>query len=141
MKRFRRALELRSSPPEGRRWVFVPYDQLSDRIGPLRRDDPAEAGIVLVESPWKAARRPYHKQKLALVLANLRHFALEQAERGVAVRHVVPDGPYRDALRAARPRELGPLEVMRPAERELRVDLAPLVDRGPARGRARTRAG
>jgi deoxyribodipyrimidine photolyase-related protein len=30
-----------------------------------------------VENPWKAARRPYHKQKLALILANLRHFTLE----------------------------------------------------------------
>ena len=77
------------SDPSGRRWLFVPYDQLSDRIGPLSREDPSELGIVLVENPWKAARRPYHRQKLALVLANLRHFAVEQAARGVAVRHIV----------------------------------------------------
>jgi deoxyribodipyrimidine photolyase-related protein len=63
------------------------------------------------------------------VLANQRHFALEQAERGVAVRYVVHDGPYREALgRVAS--ELGPLECMEPAERELREDLRPLVEGG-----------
>ena len=129
MKRFRRRLALHHSAPEGRRWLYVPYDQLSDRIGPLARLDPSETGIVLVESPWKARRRPYHRQKLALVLANQRHFALEQARRGVAVRYVVHDGPYREALRPLAA-ELGPLELMEPAERELRADLGPLVDEG-----------
>lgn len=115
--------------PSGRRWIFVAYDQLTDAMGPLSREDPRDAGIVLVENPAKAGRRPYHKQKLALVLANLRHFALEQAARGVAVRHVVASGPYRDALRPLAAK-LGPLRAMEPAERELRLDLAPLVDEG-----------
>ncbi|MBL9079231.1 MAG: cryptochrome/photolyase family protein [Planctomycetes bacterium] len=77
-----------------RRWLFVPYDQLHDGIGPLAHEPPGELGIVLVESRAKAARRPYHRHKLALVLTNLRHFALEQAARGVAVRHVATDGGY-----------------------------------------------
>jgi deoxyribodipyrimidine photolyase-related protein len=115
--------------PNGRRWLFVPYDQLSDRIGPLSREDPSELGVVLVENPCKAARRPYHRQKLALVLANLRQFAVEQAARGVAVRHVVAQGQYRAALEPLID-ELGPLRVMRPAEYELRTDLAPLIERG-----------
>lgn len=130
MSRFARELALRQ--PRGtrrRRWLFVPYDQLTDAIGPLSREHPAELGIVLVESPWKASLRPYHRQKLALVLANLRHFALEQAAKGIAVRHVVARGPYRDAL-APLAAELGPLRTMRPAERELREDLAPLVASG-----------
>jgi deoxyribodipyrimidine photolyase-like uncharacterized protein len=55
-------------------------------------------GILLVENPWKAARHPYHKQKLALMPANLRHFGLEQAHRGVAVRSVAASGPYHEAL-------------------------------------------
>jgi deoxyribodipyrimidine photolyase-related protein len=129
VSRFGRALRDRQPDPAGRRWLFVPYDQLSDGIGPLSREDPRSVGIVLVENPWKAARRPYHKQKLALVLTNLRHFALEQAERGVAVRHRVAAGPYRTALEPLLP-ELGPLRLMEPAERELRVDLAPLVASG-----------
>ncbi len=114
--------------PSGRRWLFVPYDQLSEGIGPLSGEDPNELGIVLVENPWKAARRPYHRQKLALVLANLRHFAVEQAARGVAVRHVVARGPYRTILEPLI-EELGPMRVLRPAEYELRIDLAPLIER------------
>ena len=114
-----------------RRWLFVPYDQLHDGIGPLASEPADELGIVLVECPAKAARRPYHKQKLALVLANLRHFALEQAARGVAVRHVVArDGEsYAEVLAGLRD-ELGPMCVQRPAERELRVELAPLLADG-----------
>jgi len=123
---------LRASAPKSRarrRWLFVPYDQLHDGIGPLAKEPAAELGIVLVESRAKAARRPYHKQKLALVLANLRHFALEQQARGVLVRHVVTAGGYAEAL-APLAKELGPLRVQRPAERELRAELAPLFADG-----------
>lgn len=130
MSLFRRELRARQGHHHGdRRWLFVPYDQLSDGIGPLARQPAAELGIVLVESRAKAARRRYHRQKLALVLANLRQFALEQAARGVAVRHVVTDGDYATALRPLA-RELGPLQVQRPAERELRAELAPLFADG-----------
>jgi deoxyribodipyrimidine photolyase-related protein len=113
----------------GRRWAYVPYDQLHDQLGLLADLPPREVGIVLIESPWKARRRPYHRQKLALVLANQRHFALEQAERGVAVEYLIHDGPYHEAL-AKRPGAGGPLVVMEPAERELRTDLGPLVADG-----------
>lgn len=128
---FRKRLSAHLSALGGgpRTWWFIAPDQLADAVGPLADGDPESIGIVLVESPWKAARRPYHKQKLALVLANLRHFALEQAARGVLVRHVVHDGPYREAL-APLAETLGPLRVMRPAERELRADLAPLFTAG-----------
>jgi deoxyribodipyrimidine photolyase-related protein len=129
MKVFKKYLAERQPDAKGRRWLFVPYDQLSDKIGPLSREAPRELGIVVVENTWKAARRPYHQQKLALVLANLRHFALEQAARGVAVRHVVTNGLYRDALKPLLA-EFGPMRVMQPAERELRADLQPLVDAG-----------
>lgn len=136
MKTFFAALRERNNKPEGRRWLFVPYDQLSDRIGPLAREDPRELGIVMVETPWKASRRPYHKQKLATILANARHFALEQAERGVAVRYSVVDGSYAEALRP-----LGPLRVMEPAERELRADLVHLgLETLPHEGWLTTRA-
>src|ERR1041384_4326090 len=89
MSHFREALRRHRPREEQRRWLFVPYDQLSDQLGPLSRTPANELGIVVVECPEKARRRPYHQQKLALLLTNLRHFALEQAERGVAVRHVV----------------------------------------------------
>lgn len=129
MSCFRKALA-QLQPVEGtRRWIYVPYDQLSDAIGPLSREEPSTLGIVMVENPWKADRRPYHRQKLALVLANGRHFALEQARRGVALRWLVADGPYNTALETLID-ELGPIEVMRPAERELRSDLHALIQRG-----------
>lgn len=115
-----------------RLWVYVPYDQLSDAIGPLSERPPGELGMVMVESAAKAARRPYHKQKLFLILANQRRFALEQAARGVAVRYeVAGEGEgYAEPLdRAAL--ELGaPLQLMEPAERELRLELAELVKAG-----------
>lgn len=125
MKTFFAALRERNSSPEGRRWLFVPYDQLTDGVGPLSREDPAELGIVMVEAPWKAGRRPYHKQKLGTILANSRHFALEQAERGVAVKYVIADGSYASGLE-----KLGPLRMMEAAERELRADLHRLVKSG-----------
>ena len=134
MSAFRQRLQAETSgrSPAARRWLFVPYDQLHDGIGPLASEPAHELGIVLVESRAKASRRPYHRQKLALVLTNLRHFALEQAARGVAVRHVATAGGYADAL-APLVHELGPLRVMRPAERELREELQPLVADGRLR--------
>lgn len=126
---FRTELAARAADPSGRRWIYAPYDQLTSSTGPLAGVDPRRAGIVLLESPAKAARRPYHKQKLAMVLANQRHFALEQAARGVAVRYVVARAGYAEAL-AELARELGPISMMEAAERELRVELAPLASRG-----------
>ena len=105
-----------------RTWVFAPYDQLTDRAGPLATVDPADVGLILIENPQKATRRPYHKQKLAYILGNQRQFALEQAERGVAVRYEV--GRYADVLRTLA-HELGQsIRVMRPAEREMRRETA-----------------
>lgn len=112
-----------------RRWVFVSYDQLTAKVGPLARLRPEEAGVVLIEAPLKAARRPYHKQKLLTVLTNLRHFALEQAARGVAVLHVLSQGNYEAAL-APLVAALGPLTMMEAAERELRFELRELVRAG-----------
>lgn len=130
MKVFRSELaSLAPDDPGERTWVYVPYDQLSWRIGPLGELKPSEAGIVMVECPAKAARRPYHKQKLFLILANQRRFALEQAKRGVAVDYRVhPDG-YAPALREAAGAH-GTLLHMEPAERELRDELSSLVDEG-----------
>jgi len=125
---FRGALAAHEVDTTNRRWLFVPYDQLTDAFGPLAREAPRDVGILLVESAEKAGRRPYHKQKLALVLTSLRHFALEQAARGIAVRHVVAPS-YRQALEQ-HAAEHGPLRMMRPSERELRAELAPLVESG-----------
>lgn len=131
MNHFRNALERiqgRSKSLPRRSWLFVPYDQLSDEVGPLCREEPSTLGILLVECPNKAERRPYHRQKLALVLTNIRHFALEQAARGVFVKHVVAPS-YAAAVRA-HAKDVGPLRMMRAAERELRMELAELIAEG-----------
>lgn len=126
---FRKALAAFKPDESGRRWIFAAPDQLTSVVGPLSEGPARGLGLVIIETPAKAARRPYHQQKLALVLANQRHFALEQAARGVAVRHVVDERGYAPAL-IEQVRALGPLAVMEPAERELRQELAPLFASG-----------
>ncbi|MFZ9887187.1 MAG: cryptochrome/photolyase family protein, partial [Myxococcota bacterium] len=130
MSVFRQALrQLQTTRAAPTRWVYAAYDQLTDRVGPLARHPPSEVGLVLVENAAKARRRPYHQQKLALLLANMRTFALEQAALGRAVRYLHTDEGYAAALRPWA-KEFGPMQVMRPAEWELRAELAPLFDEG-----------
>ncbi len=108
-----------------RRWIYIPYDRFTDRTGPLT-EQPAEAtGIVIVESTAKALRRPYHKKKLVVLISNIRHFALEQAARGVSVLYHFSPQSHGSALRELQQqRGLPVLTVMTAAERELRLDLA-----------------
>ena len=99
--------------PAPTRAIFVAYDQLNGALFDLDRLDPSVA-VVLVESPAKAALRPYHQQKLAIVLSATRHFALEVAAAGRRVIHVVAPGDYASALRQLAQR-LGPLVGIEPA--------------------------
>jgi deoxyribodipyrimidine photolyase-related protein len=127
---FKDAMARFAGPKVGKlRWVYAPYDQLHDSVGPLARSHPRRLGLVLIESEAWLSRRAYHKQRLALQIANQRQFALEQARRGVQVRYVCTSASPADVLRELSA-ELGPLCMMRPAERELRVELAPLVEDG-----------
>jgi deoxyribodipyrimidine photolyase-related protein len=109
---------------QDRRWIYVPYDRLTDRVGALQNTAPNQCGILMVESFEKGTRRPYHKKKLALLLANERHFALEQAVRGVKVIYIFTPGTFGDDLLDAQKKySLKQITVTRPAERELRLDL------------------
>ncbi len=115
----------------GRRWIYIPYDRFTDRVGPLTEQPASATGIVIVESTAKAHRRPYHKKKLVLLISNMRHFALEQAARGVRVLYHFSPLSHGEALRQLQlERKLPTLTVMRPAERELRLDLAEAVRNG-----------
>ena len=129
MSIFLEQLKALKRDPSNRKWIFVPYDQLSDSFGPLSEEDPRNLGLIFLECPAKAGLRPYHQQKLALILTNMRHFALEQASRGSAVHYHVTDGSYRNGLEALFA-ITGSISAMRPAERELRKDLEPLVQAG-----------
>ncbi len=108
-----------------RRWIYIPYDRYTDRTGPLTEQTAGQTGIVIVESTAKALRRPYHKKKLIVLISNMRHFALEQAARGVKVLYHFSPESHGQALRKLQAEQkLPPLTVMVPAERELRLDLA-----------------
>ncbi len=107
-----------------RRWIYVPYDRFTDSVGPLTEQPATDTGIVIVESTAKALRRPYHKKKLVVLISNMRHFALEQQARGVAVLyHVSPSSHGQALLELQRSHRLPTLTCTTPAERELRLDL------------------
>ncbi len=126
-----RRLEPTAEEAQARRWIYVPYDRLHDGVGPLRETKPDEAVIVLMESRAKGTRRPYHKKKLTLVLSAMRHFALEQAERGCRVVYGASRTSFGDGLLALQGRWGWPeIVVSRPAERELRVDLREAKEQG-----------
>ena len=105
-------------------------DQLHRDIGPWKRVEPTRGGLVFVESGEWLSRRPYHRQRLAWILLSQRAFAIECADAGFAVEYLRGDAPmselvraYAEAHRSAR----GTLVGMEPAERESRVEFAPLV--------------
>jgi deoxyribodipyrimidine photolyase-related protein len=107
-----------------RRWIYVPYDRFTDRVGPLTEQDAGDTGVVIVESTAKALRRPYHKKKLVVLISNMRHFALEQMAKGVSVLYHFSELSHGQALlELQRSYRLPALTCMHPAERELRLDL------------------
>ncbi|WP_109487089.1 cryptochrome/photolyase family protein [Occallatibacter savannae] len=114
-----------------RRWIFVPYDRFTDRVGPIAAQDANLTGIVIVESTNKGHRRAYHKKKLVLLISNMRHFALEQAERGVKVVYHFSELSHGQALvQLQRQGKIPQLVCMTPAERELRLDLQQAIGDG-----------
>ncbi|MBM4105193.1 MAG: deoxyribodipyrimidine photolyase [Phycisphaerae bacterium] len=106
-------------------------DQLS--LEASIRDEEAE-GILLVESREWLSRRPYHRQRVGLILLNSRSFVEEARRLGRAVELLRGDAPMVDLLGswiAARADSSAPrLRGWRPAEREMRQELTPLVERG-----------
>ncbi|MBM4100318.1 MAG: cryptochrome/photolyase family protein, partial [Planctomycetes bacterium] len=120
--------------PSVRRWWAVLHDQLDAAhwrsvAAASGARGLAAPGIVLVESGEWLSRRPYHRQRVALILLNQRSFAAELREAGIEVVEVRTDGPVSDALAGAA-RDRGTLMVQEPAEREMRAELAPLAARG-----------
>jgi deoxyribodipyrimidine photolyase-related protein len=120
-----------ASQANTRRWIYVPYDRLHDNVGPLADTKPEDAVLVFMESRAKGDRRPYHKKKLTLVLSAMRHFALEQAERGCKIVYGASPTSFADGLMHLQQQwQWSELIVNRPAERELRVELEEAVRRG-----------
>ena len=129
MSDFLERLKRLNGSARGRRWAYIPCDQLSDAIGVLAREKPGDSAILLIESHENARRRPYHRQRLALLWSNQRHFALEQCGRGVFVEYVISQWPISQVIESVAAKT-GPLEMQEAAERELRFELTSLVDAG-----------
>ena len=91
-------------------WHFVSYDQLNEGLLPNRDG----LGLIFVETSWKASQLPYHKQKLALLLSNQRHFALEMQDAGYSVKYVFSEKEYGEVL-AELCTEIGEITVTKPA--------------------------
>lgn len=109
-------------------WIFVAYDQLNEALFQVLDRNEQSAGLIFIESSSKAGRRPYHQQKLALLLSNMRHFATEMVEQGWPVLYLSTSATYGEALGDI----IGEttLHALEPAERELRIDLSSLVEDG-----------
>ena len=68
-------------------------DQLSDGLSALRDLDPDRDIVLMAEVRDEATYVKHHKQKIALIFAAMRSFALRLESRGVAVRYVRIDDP------------------------------------------------
>ena len=109
-------------------WVWLAYDQLNTVfLESLNLD--GKVGVVLIESSDKAGRRPYHQQKLGVLLSNQRHFAVELQDAGHPVAYLISPKPYAAVLEDVA-QQTGSLHAVQAAERELRLEVAPLVENG-----------
>ncbi len=115
------------SPGDAEAWVWLAYDQLN--LDFLESLNLYGLGVVLIESSFKAERRPYHQQKLGVLLANQRHFALELQSLGFPVQYLLSTADYATVLNELT-QACGPIHCFRHAEREMRMEVEPLIDSG-----------
>ncbi|MGB1397165.1 MAG: cryptochrome/photolyase family protein, partial [Planctomycetota bacterium] len=112
-----------------KRWLWVAHDQLHPQLNPWAGESPEETGLIFIESKQRGNARPYHRQKLAFLLSNLRHRALEAQGEGHPVRYLFSDDDYGTVL-AETARELGSIHVLRSPEREIREQLKSAIGDG-----------
>jgi deoxyribodipyrimidine photolyase-related protein len=67
---------------------FILGDQLTRRISSLADLDPATDVVLMVEVAEETTYVRHHKQKIALILSAMRHFAAELAAEGIALDYV-----------------------------------------------------
>ena len=103
-------------------WFYVPYDQLNHDIFPWANMDRQKAGLIFIESAKKGTSKKFHKQKLALLLSNMRHFSEEAKSLGHPIIYKSTSLGYRNILDELY-QQLGSIKVVTPAERELRIEL------------------
>ena len=67
--------------------IWVLGDQLNTSITSLEGRKPGECRVLLVESTSKLASKPWHRQRLHLVVSAMAHFAAELEAAGYDVDH------------------------------------------------------
>ena len=110
-----------------KRWLCLLYDQLNLELNPWKDEPPESTGIILIESLSKGKSRPFHKQKLGLILANMRSFALESQSKGHPVKYIGTNSNYSEALLELK---ISLIHCLKPAELSTRKELQPLFDSG-----------
>ena len=118
---------IQAGPHDVDSWVFVAYDQLNLSLIETIEQAIGTVGLVFIESAFKGRSRPYHKQKLALLLSNQRHFALEAQEAGYPIEYIGTQGSYVETLTVLA-NEVGPIHCVEFAEYSTRMELQPLIE-------------
>ena len=73
--------------------ILVMGDQLSAALPALREADPRRSRVLLCELAAETRYVPHHRQKIAFVLAAMRHFAAELRSSGHTVDYVCLEDP------------------------------------------------
>ena len=47
-----------------RTWFYLPYDQVTSKIGPLSRLPASQAGVILIENAWKQIGRASCRERV-----------------------------------------------------------------------------
>lgn len=81
-----------TNPPEGALRLVL-GDQCARSLSALEDLDPARDVVLMMEVREEATIVPHHRQKIALILSAMRHFARALAARGVRVDYVRLDDP------------------------------------------------
>lgn len=105
-----------------RRLHLILGDQLTHDISALRDLDPAHDVVLMAEVRAEGVYVPHHRQKIALILSAMRHFAGELRAAGVTVDYIALDDPANthsltgEVLRATERHGLRDLVLTEPGE-------------------------
>ncbi len=115
--------------------ILVLGDQLTPTLSSLTAGSPASDVVLMVESQAAASVVPYHKKKLALVFAAMRHFADDLTQAGWTVDYVPLDAPDHsgsitsETARAVKRHRADAVLVTEPSRWQARQALDTLADR------------
>jgi len=70
------------------RIIYIPFDHLHRNYGALKKANPKEDVIALVESARMTTGRNWHKERIFFLISSARHFAKELQSQGFTVEYV-----------------------------------------------------